>query len=107
MYNVNFCSEKFPVTKKKPNASYPLMTYACGYHAVNIKKLDRLEFFIIHELKLTQMQHGNLAKPLPECDTMLWWPAVTKPPPSPLTSLLSRKPKILFPFSFFLTGELW
>lgn len=82
------------------------MTHGCLYHAVNIKQLDRLEFLIIYELKLTQMQHGNnnSAKPLPGSDTMLWWPVVTTPPPSPLTSLLSRKPKILFPFFFLSDG---
>lgn len=54
---------------------------------------------------MTQIKHSNSAKSLPEGDTMLLWPVVTKPPPSPLTSLLSQKPKI-FSFSFFLTSYI-
>lgn len=68
-------------------------------------KKDRWVFLIVlitADSKATR----QTAKPPPDCDTMLWWPVVRKPPPSPLTSLLSRKPKVLFPFWLLVHSEI-
>lgn len=57
-------------------------------------------------MALLKCNTANTEKPLPECDTILWWPAVKKKASTVSTDITITE-TILFPFSLLLIRERW
>ncbi len=72
MYNVNFCSEKFPLTKK----TKCILSFTAWYPQAYVIKTYKnwTDAFLIHKLKL---QQSNVAKPVCVCVCVWYYAAVT------------------------------